>query len=151
MNKFKLVAVLLCLTVVLGLTGCKEKPTVTGSYDFVIYESDGDNTDLSDNKVVARYHIEYTEQKTVTDTLIKKGSKYYFSSDSSDYLVLEDGGYGLSYTNGYFENYADCAGGKEIDVSWSYTAVNGNAATAAIGETSLDGLTEFGFVINGWK
>ncbi len=32
---------------------------------------------LLDNPVVARYHIEYTNCKTVTDTLIKKGSAYF--------------------------------------------------------------------------
>jgi hypothetical protein len=86
----------------------------------------------------------------VTDTLIKKDGKYYFSEESNDYLVLTDSGYGLSYTQGYFANYSECASGA-IDVSWSYTAVNGAASTVGIGETPLDGLNEYGFVINGWK
>ena len=142
--------VAIVVTILLALTGC-EKPEVSGSYDFIIYESDSDNSDLSDNKIVARYKIEYVSSKTVTDTLIKIEDKYYFSEDSNDYLVLEESAFGLTYTNGYFENYAECENGKEIDVSWSYTAVNGKSATAGIGETSLDGLLEYGFVINGWK
>ena len=106
---------------VAALTGCGKKK-VDGSYDFIIYESDADNTDLSDNKVVAKYHIEYVECKTVTDTLIKKeDNKYYFSKKSKDYLVLADSAYGLSYTKGYFKNFADCKDNTEIDVSWSLT------------------------------
>ena len=57
----------------------------------------------------------------------------------------------MSYSEGYFENYSGCSQGEQIDVSWSYTAVNGKAAPTGIGETSLDGLNEYGFVINGWK
>ena len=132
------------------LTGCKDKPIVDGSFDFIIYESDSDNSNLSDNKIVAKYTIEYNECQTVTDTLIKKGDKYYFSDSSLDYLVLVDSGYGLSYSKGYFANFSECADG-EIDVSWSYTAVNGESAAQGIGETPLDGLKEYGFVINGWK
>ena len=56
----------------------------------------------------------------------------------------------LSYTNGYFANYSECATGP-IDVSWSYTAVNGQSSMYGIGETALEGLVEYGFVINGWK
>jgi len=135
---------------VAALTGCGKKK-VDGSYDFIIYESDADNTDLSDNKVVAKYHIEYVECKTVTDTLIKKeDNKYYFSKKSKDYLVLADSAYGLSYTKGYFKNFADCKDNTEIDVSWSLTTVNGQVAPTGIGETALEGLTEYGFVINGW-
>ena len=132
------------------LTSCGKKK-VDGSYDFIIYESDSDNTNLSDNKVVAKYHIEYVECKTVTDTLIKKeDNKYYFSKKSKDYLVLEDSAYGLSYTKGYFKDFADCENNTEIDVSWSLTTVNGEVASTGIGGTALDGLTEYGFVINGW-
>ena len=40
---------LLLLVMVTTLTGCNEKPEVSGSFDFVIYESDADNSDLSDN------------------------------------------------------------------------------------------------------
>ena len=141
---------LLLLVMVTTLTGCNEKPEVSGSFDFVIYESDADNSDLSDNVVVARYHIEYVNCKTVTDALIKKEDKYYFVENSNDYLVLVDSAYGLSYTQGYFANYSECSDGNAIDVSWSYTAVNGTSATTGIGETPLDGLVEFGFVINGW-
>ena len=141
---------LLLLVMVTTLTGCNEKPEVSGSFDFVIYESDADNSDLSDNVVVARYHIEYVNCKTVTDALIKKEDKYYFAQNSNDYLVLVDSAYGLSYTQGYFANYSECSDGNAIDVSWSYTAVNGTSATTGIGETPLDGLVEFGFVINGW-
>lgn len=108
------------------------------------------NSNLSDNKVVVRYTIEYNDCQTVTDALIQKDGKYYFSEDSNDYLILEDSGYGLSYTQGYFANYAECSNGA-IDVSWSYTAVNGAMASAGIGETPLEGLEEYGFVINGWK
>lgn len=133
------------------LSGCGKKK-VDGSYDFIIYESDSDNSNLSDNKVVAKYHIEYTDCKTVTDTLIKKDNdRYYFSKKSDDYLVLKDSAYGLSYTNGYFKNFAECKDKKEIDVSWSLTTVNGTTASTGIGGTALEGLTEYGFVINGWK
>jgi hypothetical protein len=33
----------------------------------------------------------------------------------------------------------------------SITTVNGLTAPVGIGETPLDGLKEYGFVINGWK
>ncbi len=132
------------------LAGCNQKPVVDGSFEFIIYESDSDNSNLSDNKVVAKYTIEYVDCQTVTDTLIEKDGKYYFSKDSNDYLILKDSGYGLTYTEGYFENYAECSNGA-IDVSWSYTAVNGKSSTHGIGETPLEGLEEYGFVINGWK
>ena len=133
------------------LSGCGKKK-VDGKYDFIIYESDSDNTNLSDNKVVAKYTIEYTGAKTVTDTLIKKdGDKYYFSKKSDDYLVLADSAYGLSYTNGYFKDYSECKDKKEIDVSWSLTTVNGEVASTGIGATPLEGLKEYGFVIDGWK
>lgn len=133
------------------LSGCGKKK-VDGSYDFIIYESDADNTDLSDNKVVAKYHIEYANCKTVTDTLIKKKTnEYYFSKKSDDYLVLESSAYGLSYTKGYFKDYGPCSNNTVIDVSWSLTTVNGEVASTGIGETPLEGLTEYGFVIDGWK
>ena len=150
MKTYYVIVTLLLLVMVTTLTGCNEKPEVSGSFDFVIYESDADNFDLSDNVVVARYHIEYINCKTVTDALIKKEDKYYFSENSNDYLILVDGAYGLSYTKGYFANYSECSDGNAIDVSWSYTAVNGSSATTGISETPLDGLTEYGFVINGW-
>ena len=160
MKKTYLFVVLLLISLTTALTGCSDllskitgnndKPEVDGSFVFVIYESDSDNSELSDNKVVARYTIEYNDCKTITDTLIQKDGKYYFSENSNDYLILVDSGYGLSYTQGYFTNYAECASGA-IDVSWSYTAVNGKSATVGIGETPLDGLKEYGFVINGWK
>lgn len=151
MNKKFLVYVALLVGGVTLVASCSQKPTVDGAYDFIIYESDSDNSNLSDNPVVARYHIEYTNCKTVTDTLIKKGSAYFFSEDSSDYLILKNSAYGLSYTEGYFSNYSECSNGEQIDVSWSYTSVNGISASNGIGETSLDGLEEYGFVINGWK
>ena len=136
---------------VAALTGCGKKK-VDGSYDFIIYESDSDNTNLSDNKVVAKYHIEYTGAKTVSDTLTKKeGNKYYFTKKSNDYLILEDSAYGLTYTKGYFKNYAQCDNNTEIDVSWSMTTVNGSAAEAGISGVALEGLTEYGFVIDGWR
>ena len=153
---FFVVFLLICLTT---LTGCSEllsklagnnKPEVDGSFLFIIYESDSDNSDLSDNKVVARYTIEYINCQTVTDTFIQKDGKYYFSEESDDYLILKDSGYGLTYTEGYFANYGECASGA-IDVSWSYTAINGTMASVGIDETPLDGLVEYGFVINGWK
>ena len=149
MKKLCFIVALLLISLV-TMTGCNQKKVVDGSFDFVIYESDSDNSNLSDNKVVARYTIEYVDCKTVTDALIEKDGKYYFSLDSEDYLVLEDSGYGLTYTLGYFANYAECKNGA-IDVSWSYTAVNGSSSMYGIGETPLDGLTEYGFVINGWK
>ena len=149
-KKFLVLATLLAGGVTI-LSGCSQKPVVDGAYDFIIYESDSDNSNLSDNPVVANYHIEYTGCKTVTDTLIKKGSVYFFDDESPDYLILKDSQYGLSYSEGYFHNYSECASGEQIDVSWSYTAVNGSMAPNGIGETALDGLTEYGFVINGWK
>ena len=136
---------------VAALSGCGKKK-VDGSYDFIIYESDADNTNLSDNKVVAKYHIEYVGAKTVTDTLIKKeNNKYFFSKKANDYLVLESSAYGLSYSKGYFKDYKDCANNTEIDVSWSMTTVNGEVASTGIGATPLEGLTEYGFIIDGWK
>ena len=150
MKKVYLIILMFLLASISVLSSCLEKPVVDGSYDFVIYESDSDNSDLTDNKIVAKYTISYVGCQTVTDTLIKKDGKYYFSEESNDYLVLADSGYGLTYTQGYFANYSECASGQ-IDVSWSYTAVNGAASSAGIGETPLDGLNEYGFVINGWK
>lgn len=149
MKNFIFLVTLLLISLV-TLTGCNQKPEVDGSFKFVIYESDSDNSNLSDNKVVATYIIEYNDCQTVTDTLIQKDGKYYFNEESSDYLILEDSGYGLSYTHGYFVNFAECANGA-IDVSWSYTAVNGTMSSVGIGETPLEGLEEYGFVINGWK
>ena len=149
-NKMKKIFFLAAITFMVVLTGCIQKPVVDGSFEFVIYESDSDNSNLSDNKVVARYTIEYVNCQTVTDTLIEKDGKYYFSEDSNDYLVLQDSGYGLTYTTGYFANYAECVDGA-IDVSWSYTAVNGVSSSTGIGQTPLEGLEEYGFVINGWK
>ena len=150
MRKIVLVGLFIILTVF--YVGCNKKPIVDGTYDFIIYESDSDNSDLSDNKIVAKYTIEYENCKVVTDTLIKKeNNKYYFSKDSNDYLVLEDSGYGLTYTLGYFENYSECNGNNPIDVTWTYTAVNGKASNYGIAETALDELIEYGFVINGWK
>lgn len=142
-------ALLLCVT---GLAACNgTKKAVDGSYDFIIYEKDATNEDLSDNKVVATYHIEYANCKTVAESLIKKGSIYFFSESSPDYLVMKNTQYGLSYSEGYFHDYAECAEGDQIDVSWSYTAVNGAMANFGIGETPLEGLKQYGFVINGWK
>ena len=150
MKKFLFLIALLFISAT-TLTGCNPKKEVDGSFKFIIYESDSNNNDLSDNKIVATYIIEYKECKTVTDALIKKdGNKFYFSEDSEDYLILEDSAYGLTYTKGYFKNYDECVSGA-IDVSWSYTAVNGNMSSYGIGETPLEGLEEFGFVINGWK
>ena len=59
MKKLYLIVTLLLVTI---LSGCKinlpgffqEKDPIDGSFDFVIYESDSDNADLSDNIVVAR-------------------------------------------------------------------------------------------------
>ena len=150
MKTLYLIVTLLLLSFVTTLTGCNDKPEVDGSFEFIIYESDSDNSSLADNIVVARYIIEYVDCKTVTDALILKDGKYYFSTDEKDYLILEDSGYGLTYTQGYFENFSECSNGA-IDVSWSYTAVNGSMASTGIGETPLEGLEEFGFVINGWK
>ena len=150
MKKIYFIVALLLVSLVTTLTGCKEKPKVDGSFDFIIYESDSDNSDLTDNKIVAKYTINYVGCQTVTDTLIKKDDKYYFSEESNDYLVLADSGYGLTYTQGYFANYGECGSGA-IDVSMSITTVNGSTAPVGIGETPLDGLKEYGFVINGWK
>lgn len=150
MKKICFIVALLLVSLVTTLTGCKEKPKVDGSFDFIIYESDSDNSDLTDNKIVAKYTISYVGCQTVTDTLIKIDGKYYFSEESNDYLVLADSGYGLTYTQGYFANYGECGSGA-IDVSMSITTVNGLTAPVGIGETPLDGLNEYGFVINGWK
>ena len=83
------------------LSGCNQKPVVDGAYNFIIYESDSDNSDLSDNLIVANYRIEYVGCKTVTDTLIKKGSAYFFNEKSPDYLILKNSAFGLSYSEGY--------------------------------------------------
>ena len=88
MKKLYLLVVLLFFSIATTLTGCSPKVEVDGSFDFIIYESDADNTNLSDNPIVARYHIEYVDCKTVTDALLKKEDKYYFSEDSNDYLIL---------------------------------------------------------------
>ena len=72
---------MICMVTV--LTGCEKKPVKDGEYDFVIYESDSDNSILSDNVVVARYHIEYSNCKTVAETLIQKDGKYYYQTSSS--------------------------------------------------------------------
>ena len=144
----KILIAFLLLGGMFSLVCCK--PKVDGAYDFVIYESDADNTDLSDNPVVAKYHIEYVGCSTVSETLIKRGSAYFFSEDSSDYLIMKNSAYGLTYTEGYFQNYSGCASGDQIDVSWSLTTVNGAVASTGIGQTPLEGLTEYGFVINGW-
>lgn len=149
-KKFILLLVLLLLVSVAGLSACKSKNKVDGKFNFVIYESDNDNNDLSDNVVVVSYEILYNDCSVVTETFIVEGNKYYFNEDKVDYLVFENGAYGLNYTNGYFKNYDECIDG-EIDVSWSMTFVNGKLASTSIGETPLEGLDEFGFVINGWK
>ncbi len=151
MKKRLFISVALLAVGVTSLVGCNQKTAADGSFDFIIYESDADNNDLSNNKVVSKYHIEYKDCKTVTDALIKKESLYFFNNESPDYLVLVDSQYGLSYSEGYFANYAECANNTKIDVSYSYTAVNGVMAEHGIGETPLEGLQEYGFVINGWK
>lgn len=151
MNKKKLVTLLFLLGIIVCLIGCNQKQKIDGAYDFIIYESDNDNSDLSDNPIVARYHIEYVSCKTVTDTLIKKGSAYFFNNESPDYLILKSSAYGLSYSEGYFKDFSGCSAGEQIDVSWSYTTVNGQAASFGISETPLENLNEYGFVINGWK
>lgn len=152
MNKRILVLAALFILGAVCMTACTERQGKSGAYDFVIYESDRDNSDLSDNTVVARYHISYDENcKSVSDTLIKKDTAYYFDEKSEDFIIMENGPFGLTYTEGYFAGYADCKDGRTTDISWSYTAVNGAMATAGISETSLDGLNEYGFVINGWK
>lgn len=134
-----------------ALASCTQKPAVDGAYDFIIYESDADNTVLSDNPIVATYHIEYVDCKTVPETLIKKGSAYFFSESSSDYLILKNSSFGLSYSEGYFENYSGCENGEQIDVSWSMVCTNGVLSNNGIGEESLQDLVEYGFIINGWK
>lgn len=151
MSKRLLTTFVMMVVVAIALTGCSQKKECDGAYDFIIYETDDNNSDLSDNVVVATYHIEYTGCKAVTDTLIKKGSIYFFDEEAPDYLVLKNSTYGLTYSEGYFQNFSECSNGDQIDISWSYIAVNGDMANTGIGETPLDGLTEFGFVINGWK
>ena len=147
-----------CATI---LTGCGSKTTKattkkattakTYSYDFVIYEKDSDNTDLSDNPIVATYHIT-TTATNVADSLIKgSNNKYYFEENGTDYLTLADSAYGLSYDKGYFKDFSECADNTEIDVSWSISTVNGEAASTGISSTTLEGLTTYGFVIQGWK
>ncbi len=136
---------------IISLCSCHFNEKNSGQYDFVIYEKDEDNFDLSNNKIVKVFHIKYTNCSTVIDTLIEKDGKYYFSSESNDYLILEKGVYGFSYKYGYFENYFACEDENIIDVSWSYTSFNGNQCQYGIGETPVANLKEYGFVINGWK
>lgn len=120
-------------------------------YYFVIYESDSDNDNLSNNKIVASYEIRYSSATNVADSLIKgSGDKYYFEEGGTDYLVLEDSLYGLSYKKGYFKNYSACANETAIDVEWSRTLVNGVDASYGIGGVELTGLNQYGFIINGW-
>ena len=155
---------LVALLGLLALVGCETKnnktsgtttavPTTTEDtrsyYYFVIYEKDS-NDDLSDNKIVASYEIRYSTGTYVSDSLIKDGNKYYFVEGGTDYLVLEDSQYGLSYKKGYFKNYSECANNTEIDVSWSKTLGNGESLMTGISTTPLDGLNQYGFVINGW-
>lgn len=149
---------------VVALVGCgkKTEPTTTAaptttatptttvevkSYNFVIYESDSDNYNLSDNKVVTTYTINYTTKTYVPETLIKNEGKYYFAENGTDYFTIKSG----MIDKVYFKDYSECAGNKEIDASWSYCAVNGQMAPKGIEETTLDGLVTYGLVINGWK
>ena len=44
------------------LSGCVDKPKVDGSFEFVIYEKDSDNADLSDN--------EYLTIDSMTKTIV---------------------------------------------------------------------------------
>jgi len=151
MKRNLIIKVLACALVTAGIAGCKQKaPEVTGSYHFVIYQSDSDNTNLSDNPVVSDYLIEYTSATTVVTSLINEGNKYYFTSDKVDYIILENATFGMMYTKGYFHNFAECSAG-EIDVSMSMTAINGEMATVGISDTPLSGLETYGFVINGFS
>jgi len=169
MKKILLFMVTLVFSLVL-LTGCgKDKPTTKAPttsgvtteakvddrayFNFIIYEKDSDNTKLSDNKVVASYFVRYSEgTKNVSDALIKgEKNKYYFVEGGTDYLVLESSQYGLTYTKGYFENYSGCADNTEIDVSWSMTLGNGESLMTGISSTPLEGLNQYGFVIDGWR
>ena len=121
----------------------------TLSYNFVIYEKDSDNDDLTNNTIVVSYTISYTDAtKTVPDTLIKDGDKYYFVQGGTDYITITSSG---MIEKGYFKDYSECASNTEIDISWSYCAVNGAMASKGINETTLTGLTAYGLVINGWK
>lgn len=129
---------------------CCEKESYDGMFDFVIYESDSNNYDLSDNPCVSKFHIVYDNCESVTDALIKTGNRYYFDSSKVDYLVLEDGPFGLTYKSGYFSNYKPCSSG-EIDVSWSMIFVDKELASSGIGNISLGNIQEVGFVIDGWK
>jgi len=148
---FAFVGAIACGLVLVTATSCGAEKA-TGEYEFVILAPDSDNTNLSDNPVVAKYTIKYTDATYVSDSLILKDGKYYFSKKSDDYLVLEDGSYGLSYQKGYFKNYSACANNTEIDVSWSMTTSNGyQALMTGIGSTPLEGLTSYEFVIDGWK
>ena len=162
---------LVALLGLLALVGCGKKdektsgtttvaPTTTENtptvdtrpyYNFIIYEKDSDNTNLSDNKVVASYLVRYSTATNVADSLIKKGNKYYFVEDGTDYLILEDSAWGLTYVKGYFENYSECANNKEIEVDWSMTTGNGVSLMTGIGTTPLEGLNQYGFVIDGWR
>ena len=166
MKKFLLFVLTLIFGVTL-LTGCGKttaKPTTKSSstdekvadtrptYCFIIYEKDSDNNNLNDNKVVASYLIHYSTGDKVSDTLIKgSGNKYYFVEGGTDYLVLKNSQYGLSYDKGYFENYSGCANNTEIDVSWSMTLGNGESLMTGIGSTSVEDLAQYGFVIDGWR
>ena len=151
--KSKLVVfVVVCVLLISCLVACgkDQEPKYDGSYEFVIYESDSNNADLTDNPVVSRYTVNYTNATYVLDTLVKKGSVYFITEDSNDYLIMKSSPYGLSYSEGYFQNYSGCSEGQ-IDVSWSYTAVNGQESYTGISSTKLEGLNEYAFVINGWK
>jgi len=131
-----------------GTAAC-DNTLLDGTYDFVIYESDFDNSNLTDNKVISSFTITYSQCSTVVDTLIKDGNRYYFDVSKADYIVMEPSTYGLMYKKGYFSDYSECKNG-EIDVSMSGTYINGKMAMVGISDVSLLGLVTYGFVVNAW-
>lgn len=143
----KVLSLVLAFLGVLTLSSCKkEKKIIDGSYTFIVYASDADNNDISNNPVVATYTIEYYQCDSVANSLIQKDGKHYLSN--TDYLVLANGQYGLYLDKGFFNGYNQ----NEVDLSWSKTTINGGQDLfTGIGETPLEGITSFELIIDGWK
>lgn len=128
------------------LVSCSNNNT----YDFVIYEPDINNLDLSDNKEIKRFTISYDEDaKYVSDTLIKKNTNVYkFQNNTIDYLILEEDTYGLYYKYAFFSSYELCEHGQ-IDITDALLMVDGVKSDYYIGNLEVSGVKEVSLVLNG--
>lgn len=136
-----LLTVLALFLCVIALVSCKKDNPATGSYEFVIYAPDDDCTVISDNRVVVKYTITYTDETYVLDSLILKDGKYYFEENGTDYIQVSGG----FITGAHFEAYTE-----SFDATYTMTYANGEQAQTGIDQVALEGLTSFGFVIDGW-